>query len=123
MKKKPDLVADNPGLMPYPTNVGAPAFTVPAVLSKKRERGANARNQLTSKFEELKEEYFRLAQLTEDTEMVYNARFNYNPVVGRIYHLYEGEDGLFLSMIEPERWNMSCFGSFKLTSEHTWERQ
>ena len=123
MKKKSDLVADNPGLMPYPTNVGAPAFTVPAVLSKKRERGANARNQLTSKFEELKEEYFRLAQLTEDTEMVYNARFNYNPVVGRIYHLYEGEDGLFLSMIEPERWNMSCFGSFKLTSEHTWERQ
>jgi len=123
VKKKPDLVADNPGLMPYPTNVGAPAFTVPAVLSKKRERGANARNQLTSKFEELKEEYFRLAQLTEDTEMVYNARFNYNPVVGRIYHLYEGEDGLFLSMIEPERWNMSCFGSFKLTSEHTWERQ
>jgi len=26
-------------------------------------------------------------------------------------------------MIEPERWNMPCVGSFKLTSEHTWERQ
>lgn len=121
--KKPDLVADNPGLSPYPTNVGAPAFTVPAVLSKKRERGANARAQLTSKFEELKQEYFRLAKLTEDTEMVYNATCNINPVVGRIYHLYKGNNGLFLSMIEPERWNMSCFGSFKLTSEHTWERQ
>ena len=121
--KKPDLVADNPGLSPYPTNVGAPAFTVPAVLSKKRERGANARAQLTSKFEELKEEYFRLAKLTEDTEMVYNATCNINPVVGRMYHLYKGNNGLFLSMIEPERWNMPCFGSFKLTSEHTWERQ
>ena len=52
--------------------------------------------------------------------MVYNATCNINPVLGRIYHLYKGNNGLFLSMIEPERWNMPCFGSFKLTSEHTW---
>jgi len=122
-KTKPDNVVDNPASMPYPTNVGAPAFTVPAVLTKKRERGANARNQLTTKFEELKKEYFRLAQLTEDTELVYSATFNFNPVVGRTYHLYIGKDGLFLSMIEPERWStMECYGSFTLTSEHTWER-
>lgn len=122
-KKKPDLVAENPGLSPYPTNVGAPAFTVPAVLGKKRERGANARAQLTSKFEELKQEYFRLAKLTEDTELVYNATCNINPVVGQTYHLYNGTHGIFLSMIEPERWKMEHLGSFKLTSEHTWERQ
>jgi len=122
-KKKPDLVADNPGTMPYPTNVGAPAFTVPAVLTKKRQRGANARNQLYAKFEELKREYFKLARLTEDTELVYNAIFNYTPVVGNIYHLYRGSKGLFLSMIEPDRWDMEHHGSFKLTSEHTWVRE
>jgi len=121
--KKPDNVCDTPASMKYPTNVGAPAFTVPAVLTKKRERGANARNQLSTKFEELKKEYFKLAQLTEDTELVYNATFNFNPVVGRTYYLYMGNDGLFLSMIEPERWNqMEYHGSFTLTSEHTWER-
>jgi len=120
--KKPDNVVDAPGLTQYPTNVGAPAFTVPAVLTKKRERGANARNQLTTHFEEIKKEYFRLSQLAEDTEMVYNSKFSFNPVVGRTYHLYMSNDGLFLSMIEPERWNMEHHGSFKLTSEHTWER-
>ena len=121
--KKPDNVVDNPATMPYPTNVGAPAFTVPDVLTKKRERGSNARNQLTAKFDDLKKEYFKLAQLTEDTELVYNAKFNFNPVVGQVYHLYMGKEGLFLSMIEPERWNMEYHGSFRLTSEHTWERQ
>lgn len=117
------MVVTNPGLMKYPTNVGAPAFTIPAVLSKKQERGANARNQLHTKFEELKKQYFELAQLTEDTEFVYNTTFNYSPVVGRTYHIYKGDKGLFLSMIEPSRWDMECYGSFKLTSEHTWERQ
>ena len=120
MSKKPDLVAVNPGLSPYPTNVGAPAFTVPAVLTRRRERGANARAQLTAKFEELKQEYFRLAKLTEDTEMVYNAICNINPVVGQTYHLYNGNRGVFLSIIEPERWKMNYLGSYKLTSEHTW---
>lgn len=122
--RKPDNVVDNPASMPYPTNVGAPAFTVPDVLTKNRERGANARHQLTTKFEEIKKQYFALAQLAEDTEMVYNSKYAFNPIVGKIYHLYRGYDGeLFLSLIEPERWGMEFHGSFKLTSEHTWERQ
>lgn len=122
MAKKPDNVADNPAITEYPTNVGAPAFTVPAVLTKKQERGSTARNQLTTRFEELKKEYFKLAQLTEDTEMVYNAKCSFNPCVGKTYHLYMGNDGLFLSMIEPEKWEMEHHGSFILTSEQIWER-
>jgi len=121
-KKKSDNVVVNPMSMPYPTNVGAPAFTVPDVLGRKKERGINATHQLTTKFDQLKEEYFNLCQLAEDTDLVYNSRCNFNPVVGTTYHLYEGDDGLFLSMIEPEKWKMKWFGSFKLTAEHTWER-
>jgi len=121
-KKKPDNVVANPMFISYPTNVGAPAFTVPDVLGRKKERGVNATHQLETKFEQLKEEYFKLCRLAEDTDLVYNARCNFNPVVGTTYHLYEGDDGLFLSMIEPEKWKMKWFGSFKLTAEHTWER-
>jgi hypothetical protein len=120
--KKPDNVVDSPSSMAYPTNVGAPAFTVPNVLSRKRERGVNATHQLETKFEQLKEEYFKLVQLAEDTDLVYNAKCNFNPVVGDIYHLYSGNEGLFLSMISPDQWTQEFFGSFKLTSEHTWER-
>lgn len=120
--KKPDNVVANPMSMAYPTNVGAPAFTVPDVLGRKKERGANATHQLETKFEQLKKEYFELCQLAEDTDLVYNAKCNFNPVVGQTYHLYEGKDGVFLSMIEPEKWNKEWLGSFKLTAEHTWER-
>ena len=122
--KKPDMVVDNPQSMPYPTNVGAPAFTVPAVLKNKQERGTNAIHYLETKFDQLKEEYFKLVQLAEDSELVYNAEYAFIPVVGRTYHLYVGSnDKLFLSLIEPERWPKKEFkGSFKYTSENIWQR-
>jgi len=121
--KKPDNVVANPMSTKYPTNVGAPAFTVPDVLGRKRERGVNATHQLETKFDQLKQEYFKLVQLAEDTEMVYSARCNFNPVVGNTYYLYQGDTDVFLSMIEPYRWDKEHLGSFRLTSEHTWERQ
>ena len=123
-KSKPDNVVDAPALMSYPTNVGAPAFTVPDVLTKSKERGINATHQLETKFDALKDEYFKLVELAEDTALMYNARCNLIPVVGNIYHLYDGKDGLFISMIDPQTWeSQKCIGSFKLTSEQTWKKQ
>lgn len=110
--------------MPYPTNIGAPAFTVPDVLKHKNERGVNATNALTARFDELKEEYFKLVQLAEDTSLVYNAEYNFIPVVGKVYHLYIGpRDKLFLSLIEPERATWESKGSFRYTYDNVWERQ
>jgi hypothetical protein len=124
ISKKPDMVADNPQSLPYPTNVGAPAFTVPDVLKHKNERGTNAIHYLESKFDQLKQEYFKLVQTAEDTELVYNAKYAFIPVVGKVYHLYVGADEkLFLSIIEPERvpyWE--CKGSFKFTPDNVWQR-
>ena len=124
ISKKPDMVVDNPQSMPYPTNVGAPAFTVPDVLKHKNERGVNATHFLESRFDDLKKKYFELVKLAEDTELVYNAKYAFIPVVGKVYHLYVGADGkLFLSIIEPERvtyWD--CKGSFRYTADNVWER-
>ena len=36
--KKPDNVADNPGLLPYASNVGAPAIIVDDIKHWKRPR-------------------------------------------------------------------------------------
>ena len=121
--KKPDNVVTNPATMRYPTNVGAPAFTVPDVLGKSKERGITATHQLETKFLQLQEEYFKLVAVAEDTEMVYNARCSFIPVVGRIYHLYAGADGMFLSLIAPNQWDQINIGSYKLSSEQLWEKQ
>ena len=121
--KKPDNVVDNPQSMPYPTNVGAPAFTVPDVLRHKQDRGINATHYLESKFDELKQEYFKLVQMAEDTELVYNAKYAFVPIVGKVYHLYLNYNNeLFLSIIEPERVTWESKGSFKYTSDNIWER-
>lgn len=121
--KKPDNVVDNPASMPYPTNIGAPAFTVPDVIKHKNERGVNATHYLETKFDQLKKEYFKLVDLAKDTELVYNAKYAFVPVVGKVYHLYVGYDNkLFLSIIEPDRVSWESKGSFKFTADNTWER-
>lgn len=123
-KKKPDMVVDQPQIMQYPTNVGAPAFFVPDVLKHKNEKGANAVNYFDTKFNEIKKQYEELIELARDTETVYNSKYDFVPVVGKTYHLYKSvANNLFLSIIEPNEWSMDYKGSFKFTSESTWKRQ
>ena len=97
--KKPDNVTDFAAILPYPTNVGAPAFTVPDVLQHKAERGVTATHFFETKFDELKDEYFKLVKLAEDTQLVYTATYNFIPVVGRTYSLYDNAGKIFLSII------------------------
>ena len=121
--KKPDNVTDFAAILPYPTNVGAPAFTVPDVLQHKAERGVTATHFFETKLDELKDEYFKLVKLAEDTQLVYTATYNFIPVVGRTYSLYDNAGKIFLSIIPPEQWlQMKCKGSFKFTADNTWEK-
>jgi hypothetical protein len=97
--KKPDNVADNPGLLPYASNV----------------------RQIETKFNELKEEYLKLVEEYRWNELVYQAKFSYEPVIGETYYLYVGRDGNpFLSLIAPNEWDKEHIGSFKLNSEQKW---
>ena len=119
--KKPDNVADNPGLLPYGSNVSAPAIRTEDIDAWK-QRGVNKVNkQLSTKFEELKEEYRRLVQEFQWNELVYTAKFAYEPVMGETYHLYVGNNGApFLSLIGPNEWNREHIGSFRLDSNQKW---
>jgi len=119
--KKPDNVADNPGLLPYGSNVSAPAIRTEDIDAWK-QRGVNKVNkQLSTKFEELKEEYRRLVQEFQWNELVYTAKFAYEPVIGETYHLYVGNNGApFLSLIGPNEWNREHIGSFRLDSNQKW---
>lgn len=108
-------------LLPYSTNVGAPVIKLDDVVSWKN-RGVNQVNkEFESKFNELKVEYEKLMQEYEWNEIVYNAKFSFEPLVGEIYHLYLGKDGSnFLSLIHPNDWNKEHIGTFKLNSNKKW---
>ena len=96
----------NASLLSYPTNVGAPVIHIDNLVSWKSRGISNVNKQFESKFNELRVQYENLMKEFEYNELVYNANFSFEPVIGEIYHLYRGEDGInFLSLISPSEWN------------------
>ena len=127
-KKYPDNVAWNEkeqrwvaNILPYASNVGAPVIK-PDNIDSWRQRGVNKVNHhLETRFLELKEEYLKLVDEFKWNDLIYNATFNFEPIVGETYYLYIGKDKVnFLSLISPNQWNKECLGSFQLTAEQKW---
>jgi hypothetical protein len=121
--KKPDNVADNPGILPYGSNIGAPAIKVDDVDSWKLSKVHKLNKQFEKRFLELKTEYENLLEEHLWNDIVYKSRFNFEPVVGEIYHLYYGKNSEpFLSLISPNEWKYNHIGSFVLDSDNKWKK-
>ena len=121
--KKPDSFAENKALLPYGDNVSAPAIRVEDTTLWKNTNAIKVNHQLQTRFNELKEEYKKLVEEYKWNELVYNAKFAFEPVIGQTYHLYIGKDGnIFLSMINPNEWKYECVGSFVLDSNNKWNK-
>ena len=125
--KKPDNVVYsvekgfNANVLPYATNVGAPVIRVDDVVSWKSRGIDNVNKELGNKFNELKLQYQKLMQEYEWNELVYSAKFSFEPVIGEIYHLDRDAEGVnFLSLIGPDEWNKEHIGTFKLNSDKKW---
>ena len=121
MKKKPDNVADNPNILPYASNVGAPSIKPDDVSTWKSEKVLKTNKFFEAKFNEIKDEYKKLIENYEWNKLVYSSNFKFEPNVGSIYFLYQNSDeSLFLSIIDPGMWNKTFIGAFKLDSENKW---
>lgn len=128
--KRPDQVvfdektkSYNASLLPYATNVGAPVIK-PNDLTHWKASGAHKiTRHLQAKYEELRTAYEEMTELFRWNELVYKAKFSFEPIAGETYHLYRKEDdSIFLSMIPPTNWSKECLGSFKLNSDQIWEK-
>lgn len=125
--KKPDNIVHsaekgyNASLLPYGTNVGAPTIKTEDVVAWKTRGIHQVNKEFEGKFNELKDQYKKLMEEYEWNDLVYNAKFSFEPVVGEIYHLYNSNDGIhFLSLIGPNEWNKEHIASFKLNSDKKW---
>ncbi len=124
-KDKPDNVADNPGLLPYASNVGAPAIKPDDVATWKSEKVVKTNHYFETRYNEIKEEYRKLIESYEWNKLVYESEFKWEPVKGKTYYLYqrsEGKQDLFLSLIEPQYNEWIFIGAFKLDSNDKWEK-
>ncbi len=127
--KRPDNVvfdeetnSYNAGLMPYGTNVGAPAITTSDTVTWKNVNIDKVNKQVKAKYDELKAEYDALMEKFEYNNLIYNAKFNFEPIVGEIYHLYRDKNQQpFLSIIAPDHCNFDYVESFRLNADRMWE--
>jgi len=116
-----DEIGYNASLLSYPTNVGAPVIHIDNLVSWKSRGISNVNKQFENKFNELKVQYENLMKEFENNELVYNANFSFEPVIGETYHLYRGDDGSnFLSLISPAEWNKEHLGTYQLNSDKKW---
>lgn len=126
-KKKPDLVVwneedgYNAKILPYASNVGAPAIKLEDTASWKNQQVVKVNHQIRTKFDELKEEYNKLVDEYNWNQLIYKSKYSFIPIVGQTYHLYlNSKEEVFLSLISPNEWNQKFVGSFRLDSSEKW---
>ena len=128
--KKPDSVVFNPitqtydaSLKPYSTSVGAPVITPTDTIAWKNRSINKVNHRIKSRYQEIKAAYELMLKEFEYNNLIYNAKFSFEPIVGQIYHLYSKMDGTnFLSIIEPAHCNFKFIGSFYLNADLIWEK-
>jgi len=130
MAKKPDLVVFdedtqqyNAAVIPYATSASSQVIK-PLNTATWRNDGVDRVNkQFKSKFDELKKEYEAMMVQFEYNDLVYNAKFNFEPIIGEVYFLYNDKnEESFLSIIQPDQCNFNYLGSFRLNSQKMWEK-
>ena len=120
---KDDNVAKKPNLLPYGSNVGAPSIKPTDISSWKEQKVVTTNHYFSSRYDEIKKDYLKLMEEYEWNTLVYNSEFKFKPVMGKVYFLYQKDDGkLFLSLIEPNEWDKIFIGAFKLISDNRWEK-
>ena len=130
MKKKPDNVVFNDqierydaALKPYATSVGAPVITPTDSIAWKNISIQKVNHKLKTRYLELKEAYDDMMREYRYNELIYNAKFSFEPIVGQIYHLYQRDnEESFLSLIAPDQCDFKSLGSYYLNAEQIWEK-
>ena len=87
-------------LKPYATSFSAPKIELPNTVSWKKSHVTLANKQMKASFDELKKSFENLYAKYAHNELVYNAKFTFEPIVGEIYYLYKNNDGNFLSILK-----------------------
>jgi len=127
-----DMVAENPGLMPYAQHVGS-AIIKPIDKGRTKGNAMTAMYQQTdtqlTQIKEQVETLIRQAQELHDrisiSERIYKADCGFKPVINKTYYVYQRKDDSWvLSMISPEEWGPNgpyiFIATCELLADHTW---
>ncbi len=128
-----DKITETPSLLPYAHNVGSAVIkpidkgrTKGLAVAAMHEQSNMQLDQIRKQVELLMEQAQSIHDRVEISEAIYLADMNFEPLIGRFYHLYERKNGeRVLSMIAPDEWGRSqpfqFIATVKLLSDRTWE--
>lgn len=104
----------------YPVSTLSPPIIKNDLTSFKSRGISSIERDAQQKILELKEECDRVIEQYNWNRIVYESEFNFEPIVGETYHLYEIRGKNVLSMIKPEEWGYKHIASFKLSVDKNW---
>jgi hypothetical protein len=84
-------------------------------------------NQIKEQVELLMVQANQIKRRKEISMMIYEAKLNFKPQIGQVYHLYKrNDDSNFLSLVSPKDWGGGAgpykqfLSSVQLLADHTW---
>jgi len=128
-----DIYHKQMSVLPYASSIGGVAIR-PTKEGVIRHQALQAMEEQTNmQLDQIREQIELLARQAQEivkrkelSLMIYEAKLNFRPVIGQIYHLYQRNDDTYLlSMVSPNEWGGSgpfkaFIASAKLLADHTW---
>ena len=129
--KRPDNVVFNTesnsydaSLREYPTNVGAPVIETIDTVAWKNKNLQSVNSQFKAEYDQLKKKMEGFKESFDNNQQVYSAKFNFEPLVGNVYHMYKNKKSeSFLSILSPNECNFNFIGSYYLNQDKVWVKQ
>jgi hypothetical protein len=131
-----DIYHKQLNVLPYASSVGSVIVkpTEEGVIKHKAlqamEEQTNMHlDQIRQQIELLARQAQEIRKRKELSVMVYQAKLNFQPVIGHIYFLYQkNDDSHILSMISPKEWGLKgpfkqFIAAVKLLADHTWAEE
>ena len=127
-KKKPELVVwdevngYHASLKPYPTNLGAPSFSLANVSMARSEASKKMLDVFERERQEIIERIEKLYSEYDTSVMVWESKISFEPVIGKTYFLYCFDGINTLSLLSPREWKKDddFIGAYELNSDRKW---
>lgn len=120
-------------VLPYASSVAGVAIRPTKEGVIKHKALAAMEDQTNMQLDQIRQQIELLAKQAQEIRkrkelsmMIYEAKLNFKPQIGHIYHLYEKNDGQhILSLVSPQEWGGSgpfrqFVSSVRLLADHTW---
>ncbi len=117
---------------PYPVSRMAPAIELVDLAKEIAQADTQLANRASAKLDviaaqirALQEAARQVLEQTRHDQLLHRAQCNFKRIPGKIYHLYEKNDGMRLfSMLAPDEWRGTApyhfLGSYRLENDMSW---